>query len=679
MNQLNSLRRALALRPYPIVAAFALTGLTIRAEEPQAPVQEPVVQLSPLVVTARRVPEAPLDVPAYTQVITREQIRESGAGSLIDLLAAEANLGFTSLSGSPANTKVALRGTGSGGTGRTLVLIDGVRANRADMGDFNWLQFSLYEVESIEIVQGPQGAFYGDNAVGGVIKINTLSKPSASGGSAQFVAGGDNTAKLGATYTELFGSTWAGASLGYENSGGWREHSGYDSKSGSVGIGHDNGKNSVTRVRASFLENTFDQPGYLTSAQFRDDPRQQGTNASNGTSEYRRVTASNEFGAEKETKLLTDAGINLVDEFYLGGFGTAFDRDIESVFLSPKVHLERGVFNLTPGVDFSRDGLEVVVDGFADTRARLLREVISPYFACEWAATEQVSVSGAARREWNSIRAREALSSARADRTDSGDAWQFAINYKPRLELRFFAKYDRTFRFPATDEISYYQGLSGGPFAKPVFFNAALRPELSDNFEAGADYCGKGWGGGTSVYHLSTKDEIFYNASSNLNENLARTRRLGAQANLGYDAGFAALRTRLDYVDAELTDAPTGSGLNEGGLRMTPGWRFATTALIRPVKRLDLNLTHRFIAGSLVDDSYAAAKPEKTDGYGLVDVRVTFRPDEHWRLFAGVNNLFDRDYVSYATIGYLPPTFSPTTAIYPGQGRWIYAGAAVRF
>ncbi|MEO0055093.1 MAG: hypothetical protein RLZZ50_1040 [Verrucomicrobiota bacterium] len=667
------------LRPAFVVAALALPALSALAEAASPPAQESVVELHPLLVAARRVPEAPFDVPAHTQVITREQIRDSGATSLIDLLTTEANLDFTSISGSPANTKVSLRGTGSAGTGRTLVLLDGARANRADMGDFNWLQFSLQDIESIEVVQGPQGAFYGDNAIGGVIKINTLRKPSASGGSAQVVVGGDDTLKLGAGYTELIGPAWADASLGHENSGGWRVHSGYDSVSGSVGLGYDNGKNSLTRVRASYLDNTYDQPGYLTPAQFREDPRQEGNNSSNGTSEYRRITASNEFGANGETKLFTDAGLNLVDEYYLGGFGTAFDRDIQGVFLSPKLRLVRGPFTLTPGVDFGHDRLDVVVDGFADTRARLDRQVVSPYLGAEWAVTEQVSLSGAARHEWNTIRAREEISGVRDDRTDTGDACQLAVNYKPRVELRLYAKYDRAFRFPATDEISYYQGFLGGPSSTPVFFNPELRPEISENHEIGADYCGNGWGGGASVYHLSTKDEIFFNNATSLNENLARTRRVGTQINLGYDAGFAALRTRADHVDAELVDASAGTGINEGRLRVTPEWRITTTALVRPVERVELGVTHRYIAGSLVDDSYASANPDETAGVGLVDARLTYLPSKQWRLFAGVNNLFDKDYISYVGIGFPPPTFAPTTAIYPGQGRWIYAGASVRF
>ncbi|HTJ79191.1 MAG TPA: TonB-dependent receptor [Rariglobus sp.] len=637
----------------------------------------PVIQLDDYVVTARRIAEDSSNVPAYTQVISRDQIEKSDATNLIDLLENEANLQFTSISGSPSNTKVSLRGTGSGGNGRTLVLLDGIRTNRPDIGDFNWLQFSLQNIDSIEIIQGPQGAFYGDNAVGGVIKINTRGEPDKSGGGGQVLVGSDGTFKLAGGYTELFGNAWTSASAGYDTSDGWRDHSGYDDKSASIGAGYDNHKNSVTRINASFLDNHYDQPGYLTVAQFRQDPTQQGAAFSNGWSDYRRVSASNEFGVSPQAKLLTDAGASFVKEYYNGGFGTQFNRTMNGYFFSPKVHFETGDFTFTPGVDVNYDELHVRTTTPVDST--LSRKVLSPYLASEWRATDTLAFSAAYRHEWNEITAREDLSSQKSNRSDDGSAVQLAVNYKPASTLHLYAKYDHTYRFPATDEISYYQGFLGGPGFNQ-FFNKDLKPETSDNYEIGADFKNHGWSAGTSVYYMGTEDEIFYNVATNLNENLAKTRRVGAQLNAGYDAGFAGLRTRVDYVDAELIKSTPGAGLvSDGTLRMTPALHLTTTAVVRPIKMVEVSLTHKYIGSSLVDDSYAGTSPGRVAGVNLFDAKISYSPSEKWRVFAGVNNLFDRSYVSYATIGFPPPVFAPTTVVYPGQGRFIYAGSSVSF
>ena len=66
-------------------------------------------------------------------------------------------------------------------------------------------------------------------------------------------------------------------------------------------------------------------------------------------------------------------------------------------------------------------------------------------------------------------------------------------------------------------------------------------------------------------------------------------------------------------------------------------------------------------------------------GVNLFDAKISYSPSEKWRIFAGVNNLFDHSYVSYATVGFPPPAFAPTTVVYPGQGRFIYAGSSVSF
>ncbi|MFI5357624.1 MAG: TonB-dependent receptor [Opitutales bacterium] len=636
----------------------------------------PANQLEEFVVTARRVAENSVDVPAYTQVISGAQIQQSNATNLIELLEDEANLDFTSLSGSPTNTQVSLRGTGVAGNGRTLVLLDGIRTNRVDMGEFNWLQFSLQDIASIEVVQGPQGAFYGDNAVGGVIKINTLGEPTASGGNAQLLVGNNGVFKAAAGYTELAGDLWSTLTGGYNKSDGWRDQSGYNSKSASLGLGYDNHHNSVTRLNASFLDNNYDQPGYLTLKQLAQDPTQAGSAASNGWSDYRRVSMSNEYGATATAKVLTDAGASFVKEYY-DGFGTQFNRSMKGYFVSPKVHFEQGAFTFTPGIDWAYDWLHVVTTTPVDST--LIRRTLSPYLTAEWRATDTVALSAAYRHESNSIDAREQTSSQAASRTAGGNAVQLAVNYKPRAGAHLYAKYDHTYRFPATDEISYYQGFGGGPNYNE-FFNPNLQPEVSDNYEIGADYAVAGWNAGASVYRLTTKDEIFYNVMDNLNENLAETRRTGAQLNGGYDNGTVGLRARLDYVDAQLTRTTPNSGLiDRGPLRMTPTWHCTTTAVVRPCRGVELSVTQKIITGGYVDDSYAGNAPGRVGGVGLLDARLSYRPTDRWRLFAGVNNLFDRTYVSYATIGYPPPNYAPTTVVYPAQGRALYFGSSVMF
>lgn len=631
------------------------------------------VKLPEVLVTARRVAEDPLNVPAYTQVITRDQIRDSGATNLIDLLETEANLQFNSFVSSPTSANVSLRGTGGSsaiGNGRTLVLLDGIRTNRADMGQFNWLQFNLQSIESVEVIQGPQGAFYGDNAVGGVIKINTLGAPAKSGGGAQVLVGSEGTVKISGGYTELFGKAWATLSGGYDTSDGYRDHSGYENKYATLGFGYDNQKNSVTRLNLSYQDTEFDQPGALTKAQLDQNPQQIGSSIGDGTTEYRRLSVSNEFGAANASvKLLTDAGVSLADEYFNAfadmPYATQYNRDLEGYFFAPKLRIKSEDFTFTPGIDVNRDRIDVV--GTTPVDSTVKRLVLSPYLLSEWRATDQFTFSAGYRHEWNKTEARERVVNDTGERRDTADAWQLAVNFRPTDTLRFYAKYDRTYRFPATDEMAYYQG-----FPSPVFFDANLKPETSDNFEVGANVKRDGWNGGVSAYYLKTEDEIFFNGFPVFqNQNLPETRRVGAQANVGYTAKIAGFRSQVDFVDADLVKG-AGTVLT-GPMRQVPEWRLTNTVFVKPIEKWMLSATHRHLGESYMDDFYATANPPKVKAEEVFDAKITFRPTTNWSVYAGVNNIFDRTTVSYASTSF------GTDSYYPGLGRFIYTGASVQF
>ncbi|TGQ50131.1 TonB-dependent vitamin B12 receptor, partial [Mesorhizobium sp. M1C.F.Ca.ET.212.01.1.1] len=67
-----------------------------------------------------------------------------------------------------------LRGTNSG---HTVVLVDGVRINSADLGLAMYQDLPLAQIERVEIVRGPQSSLYGADAIGGVIQIFTRRTP----------------------------------------------------------------------------------------------------------------------------------------------------------------------------------------------------------------------------------------------------------------------------------------------------------------------------------------------------------------------------------------------------------------------------------------------------------------------------------------------------------------------
>ena len=106
---------------------------------------------------------------------------------------------------------------------------------------------------------------------------------------------------------------------------------------------------------------------------------------------------------------------------------------------------------------------------------------------------------------------------------------------------------------------------------------------------------------------------------------------------------------------------------------MVPEWRITNTVFVHPAEKWTVSLTHHHLGSSYVDDFYATTNPPKVPAEEVFDGKITFRPNVGWSIFAGVNNIFDRTIVSYASTSFGAGSY------YPGLGRFVYAGAAVQF
>ncbi|MDP7563362.1 MAG: TonB-dependent receptor [Arenicellales bacterium] len=126
--------------------------------------------LEPVIVTATRTAQTADQVLAPVTVITRQDIEQSAAQDLGELLAGQTGLEVTRNGGYGKNTSVFLRGTNSG---HVLTLVDGVKLYSATIGATAFQFLPLDQIERIEIVRGPRSSLYGSEAVGGVIQVFT--------------------------------------------------------------------------------------------------------------------------------------------------------------------------------------------------------------------------------------------------------------------------------------------------------------------------------------------------------------------------------------------------------------------------------------------------------------------------------------------------------------------------
>ncbi len=131
-----------------------------------------IYELDPVVVTAQRVESHDLETPASVEVIKREDIEQSGAGSAFEAL--RNTLGVFASTQMPngvsmgsMTSKINIRGVDKG----TLVLVDGVPMNQD--GKYNLEDIGADAIDHIEVVRGGGSVLYGSEATGGVINIIT--------------------------------------------------------------------------------------------------------------------------------------------------------------------------------------------------------------------------------------------------------------------------------------------------------------------------------------------------------------------------------------------------------------------------------------------------------------------------------------------------------------------------
>ena len=123
-----------------------------------------------IVVTANRTPQQGADILSSFAVISREDIEQLPVTSLAELLNTVNGLQMSQNGGAGQTTSVFTRGTNAG---HTLVVIDGQRISSATLGQVEFSNLSLDQIERVEVIKGPRASLWGSDAIGGVIQIFT--------------------------------------------------------------------------------------------------------------------------------------------------------------------------------------------------------------------------------------------------------------------------------------------------------------------------------------------------------------------------------------------------------------------------------------------------------------------------------------------------------------------------
>ncbi|MFK7829298.1 MAG: TonB-dependent receptor [Congregibacter sp.] len=152
------------------LVALAATGMEVMPGASPSKAQAQNRPLETVVVTARRLEENLRDVPATVNVLTESTIEDAGIETIEDFINLTPGVTVVTSTAEPGDTQINIRGVNGARDGESSValVVDGIlKTNTAILAQ------NQGDVTQIEVLKGPQGAYYGRNAAAGAIVMTT--------------------------------------------------------------------------------------------------------------------------------------------------------------------------------------------------------------------------------------------------------------------------------------------------------------------------------------------------------------------------------------------------------------------------------------------------------------------------------------------------------------------------
>jgi len=579
---------------------FKLTTLAVAISFSLPTFADEVTTLDALQVTANRTEIPREKTLASVTIITREQIEQSQAPDVIDLLSKQAGLDIARSGGPGSNNAIFMRGSNSN---HTLILIDGVRSNSASQGVFDLAHLPVAMIERIEIVRGPRAALWGSDAIGGVIQFFTRSPSDF----AQLSVGSYGRAAIDVGVGFGEGDNNFGLSAGYDRL------TGFSATNSSNPFGYDPDKdgyrNRHIQMRGNSLlgSQKIGFSGIVTDADVEFD---QGETA----------VSNNEFSlglsgqlAEHWQHSLTLGqsyeNLETVSEFYGSTYGS---RRLALDWINTLSLNDQNTLNV--GLNWSRETAHST-DIFAGPQFNETRRNTGLF--ASWRGDFDISTFELSVRHDNNSQFDSA--------TTAQAAWGLRINDSARIR----ASWGQGFRAPNFNEL-YYPGFVFGGI--PYYAgNPDLDPERSKSAELGGLFTlSDNQSLEVSIYRTRVNNLVSFQGTNNQAININRAELDGIEADYRWDGERMDFKINAGWQDAR--DADTD------------------TKLLRRADRklafsVDTKLTEKVSFG--VDLQTASERPDfsvSAGGYARLDSRLGFQLNDNWNLDLRIENVFNRDY-----------------------------------
>ncbi|HUH30374.1 MAG TPA: TonB-dependent receptor [Rhodanobacter sp.] len=671
----NHVARAYAWRSLPAALALALCVLPDAHAQQNEDASSDTEQttLPAIVVTATRIPQSSFDVPAAVGVVTQDDIVDGApAFSLSQSLARIPGVVALDRQSYAQDSQISIRGFGSRasfGVRGIRLLVDGIPVSGPD-GQGETDTFDLATAERIEVLRGPFSALYG-NAAGGVIQLFTKDGPQQPtlGVSTLFGSYGTRIQRLDAGGTADNLNYVVDAT--HFHTDGYRQHSAAERNNLRAKFRYDiNQDASLTLLFNGENQPFAEDPSSLTKQQARDTPRLAVPGVFKfGAGEGHRDRQlggvyEQQFGQDDHLHVMGYGGTRRVVQFLpfsggsANGGGAVVDlKDRSKGGGARWVHnfsLASTPLDLIAGVEYDhlhelRKGWVNAggVEGDLRRNENNVSSQAGEYLQAEWKPDRWGVVIGL---RHSRVKFGSDDHYVTPDDPDDSGKRKFAstnpvagVLYKISPHLNVYANYGEGFETPTLSEFAYRPDGQAG-------FNQDLQPSKSRDYEAGLKGSWTSTKFELAVFHIATTNDIIVGASNDGRDsftNAGSTKRRGVEINVqqNLSGGFGA------YLAYSYLQAQFNSGLLDG--ERMPG-------VPRQMLYGELNWQYRPLGFSTAlgarwsDRVYV--DNENTDfanSYAVINYHLEFKQNTgSWQFseYAGINNLFDRNYVGAVVV-----------------------------
>ncbi len=563
-----------------------------------------------VLVTATRSPQALADVISDSITISAEQIAESGAGSIIDLLQRQRGIEIARTGGGGTNATVFIRGANSN---QNLVLVDGVRIGSSTTGAANWSAIPLTAIDHIEIVYGPLSSLYGADAIGGVIQIFTKKGKGAPAFTAFAGYGTDNTREGDVS---LSGATDGEHSISYAISAGKEKSDGFSATRPTIGKAYNADKDGYDRENAAAQFSVRLAEGHEIGALLLQSKLK--SQYDNGAAAFDvRSNAKLENAAIYSKNQILPVWQSLVQYSQTKDEGATYSSALASGY--SQINTKQTNFTWQNDVQIGADVLQLLYDHRKEEVETNGFKLNDPQ-----RTTNSLAASYNARRGDNLFNA-----SVRRDKSlyGSKNTGSLGYGYNFTQALRATASYGTSFRAPTYNELYY-----------PGYGNSNNKPELGKNAEIGLHY-----DSGTTALNAS----YYHNRLTDLLVNTTPCPFSGVQGSCAYNVNHALLEGLTLGASQQLGRFNLAANVDlQDPKDETSGKRLARRAKKHGNLLADYSVG-AWKAGvelSLSGDRYDAANLNHLPGYGLVNLYATYHFNRDWSALVRWNNIGDKQY-----------------------------------